>query len=526
MPVVRITSALLFLSGAVFAQRSAQAPASHFRVGSDCARCHSVAETANAMRSQTGDDVSPHGLWQGTLMANSFRDPYFHAQMERESKSNPAVQELCLRCHAPMAHHDVRMRGDKAPQLADVKDSALAKDGVSCTVCHQITQEGLGTDATFSGQPVISTDRKIFGPFPDPVTMPMRNMVGYTPEQSMHIRESSLCASCHTLVTEHHGAKFPEQTPYFEWRNSEFTTEDGASDTARSCQECHMPETGSTRIARNPMGREFLIPVRDGYRAHAFVGGNAFVLDLLADHREELGVTASVESLQRMARATRRQLGEETATLRVEGLESKDGSVQFAVRIENRCGHKFPTGYPSRRAWLHVQVRAGNKVVFESGAFTDDGRLRDVADEFAMPHVTLVESKEQVPVFELVAEDESGKPTTSLTHMAKKRKDNRLLPRGHRHDGPHAAETNPVGIGSDLDFVAGQDTVAYRIAVPEGATGRIQVVAWLHYQTIPPVWADALRGEEGEAGKRFVRLYDAAAKNPETVAVVTSILGG
>ena len=156
MPVVRIASALLFLSGAVFAQRSAQAPASHFRVGADCARCHSVAETANAMRSQTGDDVSPHGLWQGTLMANSFRDPYFHAQMERESKANPAVQELCLRCHAPMAHHDVRMRGDKAPQLADVKDSALAKDGVSCTVCHQISPEGLGTDATYSGQPVIS----------------------------------------------------------------------------------------------------------------------------------------------------------------------------------------------------------------------------------------------------------------------------------------------------------------------------------------------------------------------------------
>ncbi|MEY2714330.1 MAG: hypothetical protein RIT24_673, partial [Planctomycetota bacterium] len=140
------------------------------------------------MRSKTGDDVSPHGLWQATMMANSFRDPYFHAQMERESKGDPSVQELCIRCHAPMAHHDRKIAGQGAPRLADVASSALAKDGVSCTVCHQIAAEGLGQESTFSGQPVISTERKIFGPFPDPATAPMRSMVGYTPTHSMHVR--------------------------------------------------------------------------------------------------------------------------------------------------------------------------------------------------------------------------------------------------------------------------------------------------------------------------------------------------
>ena len=64
-----------------------------------------------------------------------------------------------------------------------------------------------------------------------------------------------------------------------------------------------MPETGSTRVARNPVGREFLIPVRDGYRAHAFVGGHAFVLEMFAKNREELGVAATEESLRRMASA-------------------------------------------------------------------------------------------------------------------------------------------------------------------------------------------------------------------------------
>ncbi len=515
---------LALISGTAVAQRGRQAPDSHFRVGADCARCHSVAPTASAMRSQTGDDVSPHGLWQATMMANSFRDPYFHAQMERESKGDPAAQELCLRCHAPMAHHEQRMRGKPDVRLQDVAADPMAKDGVSCTVCHQIAPEGLGTESTFSGRPAIVDDRRIFGPFPDPATAPMRNMVGYTPTQSLHVRESALCATCHTLVTEHHGEKFPEQSPYLEWRNSEFTTESGASDTSRSCQECHMPETGSTRIARNPMGREFLIPVRDGYRAHAFVGGNAFMLDMLRKNRDELQVQATDASLERMALATRRQLGEDTARLQIEGLEQKDGAVFFSVRVENRTGHKFPTGYPSRRAWLHVQVRQGAKVVFESGAFTEDGRLRDVDDELALPHVTMVESPKDVPVFELSAQDGDGKPTTSLTQMARKRKDTRLLPRGYRADGPHPEETRPVGIGADLDFTAGGDSVAYRTALPSGGEGRIQVIAWLHYQTIPPAWADALRSEEGEAGKRFVRLYDAMDKQPETVAVVTKIL--
>ena len=478
------------------------------------------------MRSSTGDDVSPHGLWQSTLMANSYRDPYFRAQLERESRGSEELQELCLRCHAPMAHHDRVLAGQPAPRLHDLESNKLASDGVSCTVCHQITSEGLGTESTLSGQPVLGKERKIFGPFAHPVEAPMRNMVGYTPVEASHVRTSALCGTCHTLTTAHHGALFPEQTPYFEWRNSEFSDETGATETSRTCQQCHMPETGRTRIARNPMGREFLIPVRDGYRAHAFVGGNAFMLRLLADNREELGVEASSEALQRTAASTKRQLGEDTASIEVEGLQREGATLSFSVRVQNRCGHKFPSGYPSRRAWLHVQVRSAGAVVFESGAFTDDGRLRDIADEHGLPHVTLVQSPQDVPVYELIAADPEGNPTTSLARMSQRQKDTRLLPRGYRHDGPHAEATIPVGIGSDIDFTAGGDAVGSRIDLPESAHGTLQVVAWLHYQTVPPHWVDALRGETGEHAARFVRLYDAADKTPETIAVVTATVGG
>jgi len=523
--LLRSTTTLATLSIAVctwfgepFAERPARADI--FTTSEQCAVCHSVSPGANAMRTRTGDDVSPYGLWQGTMMANAFRDPYFRAQMRKETTAaGEEVQELCLRCHAPMASHGAVIDGGKPPRLADVDGDLYADDGVSCTVCHQITDRNLGEPSSFSGHPTFGTERKIFGPFADVTTGPMQAQVRYTPTQGMQIRKAALCATCHTLVTEHRGVQFAEQTPYLEWRNSEFSDENGRGETSRTCQQCHMAETGATRIARNPMGFDFNVPVRDGYAAHAFVGGNAFMLDLIDRHREELDVIAESKAFDRMAAATRRQLGEATARLSISAIDKQDGVATFTVQVENLTGHKFPTGYPARRAWLHVQVLAGRQVVFETGAVNENGKLIGVADEHALPHVRTVEKPEHVVVYEMVALDPDGAPTTYLTKMTKRGKDNRLLPRGWKTDGPHIADTGAVGTEGDADFTGGGDTVAFRVPVPQRTRGRLQVVAHLYYQSVPPLWVDALRGIAGEECARFVAMYDKADKTPETVAV-------
>ncbi len=400
-------------------------------------------------------------------------------------------------------------------------DDPLAQDGVSCTVCHQARGEPFGKPESFSGGLDIRPGKQIFGPYADPSFRPMLMHTGFTATHGPQVRDAGLCGSCHTLYTHHvPGAEpFAEQTPYLEWRNSAFA--DGGTE-ARTCQECHMPEQESMKIARNPMGRDFNIAVRLAPRAHAFVGGNAFMLDLLRENAEELGVAAPAEALERMARATRGHLAHATATLAVEDAAIADRELTFAVRVTNETGHKLPTGYPARRAWLRVQVRSGRDVVFDSGGFDKQGRIHGVDGADMSPHRDVIDSADQVQVYESVPVDGGGAPTTYLTRMVRQGKDDRLLPRGYQTDGPHAVDTAPVGVDGDADFGPGSDDVHYRVALPEKTVNQLAVIVWLHYQSVPPRWVDPLRDVDTDEAKRFVRLYDAASPTPETLALAVA----
>lgn len=493
-----------------------------FATSDGCSMCHSHSDLAIAMTTATGEDVAPYSLWRGTMMANSFRDPYWRAQVAKETAQSPenaaAIERFCVTCHAPMAHHSAKLAETTTAPIAELASDPLAVDGVSCTVCHQTKPDGLGTEASFGGRIQIGLERTIFGPYPEPSGTPMKMHSSFTPTYGEHVKESALCGACHTLITAHGGKAFPEQTPYLEWRNSSFSTEGEASADAKNCQDCHMPKSGSMRIARNPAGREFNIPVRPDFAAHAFLGGNAFMLDLFRANREELGIEAPDEVLTRAARATRKQLADDTARLTISEPKRESGTLAFEVSIENLTGHKFPTGYPARRAWLEVEVRSGRNVVFHSGAFDGEGRLVGIADERAIPHVDTIERADQVAVYESIPLGPDGKPTTYLTRMVGVAKDNRLLPKGYRTDGPHVDQTRSVGVEGDADFAAGGDVVHFKVPVPADAP-KVQVVAWLRYQPIPPSWVDPLRTVEAAEAKRFVAMYDAAKERVETAGL-------
>lgn len=494
-----------------------------------CAPCHSGSPRASALRNAEGEDVSPFATWQASAMANAFRDPYWRAQMAREVELEPThtseIEALCLTCHAPAAHHAARLAGAPRSSLEGVLADPLAQEGVTCTVCHRAGEHGLGTRESFSGNLDIHGDARIYGPYENPFAGPMRMHTGFTPTFGSHVSRSALCGACHTLITRPAAgaAPFLEQATYLEWRNSVYSDERGATGDSRTCQACHMPDEGSLRIARNPGGRDFPVREREHVRSHAFLGANTLLARMFRDHGDELDARAPADAFERVLHEARAFLGHETARIEIVRARRDGTRLEFDVRIENLAGHKLPSGYPSRRAWLAVEVRLGEEIVFSSGAWDERGRLIGVPDELALPHYDHITRPEEVQVYEMLALDQDGRVTTELGRMAQRTKDTRLLPRGWRADGPHVDETAPIGPGPDEDdFAGGTDTVTYALTLPTAAPARIS--ARLCYQSVPPAWAAALAGSDTEAARRFLSLYAHAELEPEILAEAVSMI--
>ena len=130
------------------------------------------------------------------------------------------------------------------------------------------------------------------------------------------------------------------------------------------------------------------------------------------------------------------------ATLALGSVKRSGDGVELSVIVTNLSGHKFPTGYPSRRAWLHVKVTsAGGEVVFESGRNDAYGRLVGRGDSLLeaatfAPHRDVVNHEDQVQIYESVPVDAAGKPAHRPLDAHHYAKDNRLLPDGFDRQEP------------------------------------------------------------------------------------------
>jgi hypothetical protein len=357
----------------------------------------------------------------------------------------------------------------------------------------------------------------MFGPFDADSARQsvMRSVTGARPSEGKHVRQSELCATCHTLITQAFGAagevigSIPEQVPYQEWLHSDYKDQ-------RSCQSCHMPRYDQpTRVA------SVLGDLRDGLSRHTFIGGNFFMLRILNRFRNELAVAALPGELEASANATIRQLQQDSAAITITHMAAVPGSVELDLDVRNLTGHKLPSGYPSRRAWLHVMVReASGRAVFESGAIAPDGRITgndgDAEVGLFEPHYDEITRADQVQIYESVMQDQGGRPTTGLLQAVAFAKDNRLLPRGFDKATAEADIAVHGAAVTDRDFSGGGDRVRYRIATG-GATGPFTAVVELRYQPIGFRWANNLSAYDAAEPKRFVRYFDELAGASSTV---------
>jgi hypothetical protein len=269
---------------------------------------------------------------------------------------------------------------------------------------------------------------------------------------------------------------------------------------------------------------------RERLSRHTFLGGNFFMLRMLNRFGGELGVVAPGDELNAAADATLRQLAEDTADVAITRADLAGGRLAIDVRVRNRTGHKLPTGYPSRRAWLHVVARDGRgQVIFESGAVSATGAIagndNDADAARFEPHYAGIRSPDQVQIYEAIMGEPDGSVTTGLLRATRYLKDNRLLPRGF-DKGTAAAEIAVHGAAaSDGDFTGDGDLVRYSIDA-SGATGPFAVEVTLRYQTIAYRWAENLRGYESFEPARFVRYWDAMKQASSAVLGRTATMVG
>ncbi len=472
-------------------------------------------------------------------MANSARDPYWQASVRRETIDHAShsaeIQDECSACHMPMTQKIARAAGGQGAVFAHLpiaKDDSplqrLAADSISCTVCHQIAPDKLGTRDSFNANFVLKPTpadgtRLVFGPFVVDAGRQtiMRSVTGFGQAEGAHIKQSELCASCHTLITQAFGpggevvGSLPEQMNYQEWQHSDFNREQ------RSCQSCHMPSVqGPVRVA-SVLGED-----REGLARHLFVGGNAFMVRMLNRYRTELGVEAEPHELEATAKATLRQLREDTASISLSRTERAGGTLRFDVDVRNLSGHKFPTGYPARRTWLHVTVKDGlGKTIFESGAVNEAGLIQgndNDADALMFePHYEEITSPLQVQIYEPILGDRSNAPTTGLLSATQYLKDNRLLPRGF-----DKATADPEigvygGAARDSDFAGGGDRVRYVVDSAAGS-GPLLIEAELRYQSIGYRWAHNLEKYDAAEPRQFVSYYNALSGGSSVVVATAT----
>ena len=488
-----------------------------------CVSCHGRDPQGQASVTQEGIDINVVDDWRSTMMANSAKDPLWRAKVSHEVLVNPAHQQAletkCTSCHAPMGHFEAMHAGQTTYSIAEMLTDSLALDGVSCLACHKQLPDSMGLN--FSGELVYDTLKNAYGQYQSPLAGPMIALTGYWPVHSDKMSTSEACAGCHTLITNtvdldgnSTGGEFVEQATYHEWLNSVYND-------SISCQNCHMPNyPGLVRLIAGYEG----IPPRSNFSMHHFSGANAFMLKLMKEHRVELGIDATAQQYDSTIARTMVLLTEQSVDMNASIGQVLLDTVYIDIELINKAGHKFPSGYPSRRAVLEVVLTdAVGDTIFQSGTLNNNYEAFG-QDPTYEPHYDMINNEDDVQMYEIVMGDVNGDVTTVLERADHPIKDNRLVPVGFTTSHPSYDTTEMAGLVlSDMDFNnnggegSGSDQIEYRIPL-NGYSGAFSVSVRFLYQTLPPKWNDEMFSYNSAEIDSFRNMYFSADREPVVVA--------
>ena len=495
-----------------------------------CSGCHGYDPDGLTSRDDDGNDVNVVDAWAASMMANSAKDPFWRAKVSHEVLVNPDHQEelesTCTKCHAPLGRFDAMHNGQVNYSIVEMEIDSIALDGVSCSACHQLDTNFVGQQ--FSGNLIYDTTHTIFGPYFNPFSPPMQGLVGFDVVQSTSIAESVTCAGCHTLITQTvdldgnlTGDEFVEQATYHEWTNSIYDQDE----TRQECQHCHVPRI-EDEVA---LALDYsFVGGRSPFGKHEFSGANIFMLKLMKDYIDTLGINARPVDYDSSIVRTERMLRDCTLTLELIELDRSNDSVYYALKIENQAGHKFPSGYPSRRASVQLLVKGENgDTLFNNGSFDSDFEVIGHSLPYENHH-QIIRNEEDVQIYEMVFGDVNGDKTTILERGYESLKDNRIPPVGFSSSHFSYDTVQIVGLAlNDLDFNyvneiegSGSDIIYYTVAL-NGYEGALNTKARIYYQTAPPAWMVEMFEYESDEILLFKDMFDNADRSPFLVSEAT-----
>jgi hypothetical protein len=480
----------------------------------NCINCHRFEDDQNP-----DEIVPPYNNWVTSMMAQSSRDPIFHASMTIANQDANDVGTLCLRCHAPGGFIQGRAMPSDGSALID--DDF---DGVSCDICHRTVDPIFSTDNPIEDVDILA-DLASSGDLPwqpgnanyiiDPVSSrrspldddEIQNMHGVDMLQSPHHEEAAFCGTCHdvsnpalslqsdgTYMSNAMGAAhptgnihemMPEQRTYSEWLNSSFATPEGVifadgrftdnngGNAVNSCQDCHMPRNFGAICVYWEIET---VGLRDNVPEHSFVGSNSWVLGAVRNLYDDYETGLSEESVALNHTRT------ESLMQKASDMELSQAGELLQVRITNWTGHSLPTGYPEgRRMWLNVTFLDDNgNTIMEHGSY--DWSTADLVTDDTKVYETLVGL---TPGMAKTTGLSSGKSFHLVLNNVVL-SDNRIPPLGFTNAAFEAIQSAPV----DYSYEDGQHWDDTEYAIPKNAA---QAVVTLYHQTTTKEYIEFLR---------------------------------
>lgn len=281
--------------------------------------------------------------WQSSMHAYAAEDPVFLAMNRRgQRETNGELGDFCVRCHAPMA-----VREGATTDGLNLSELPAELKGVTCYFCHNAT----GVEQSFNNHLTLADDTTMRGGIADPLPTRAHGAAYSGHHDRNRAESSSLCGSCHDVVTPH-GVQL-ERT-FLEYKESLFAKPGPGFET---CSGCHMPG----RPGRAAEGVDVNSKPRTVHE-HLWPGVDVALSDFPDREAQRLAVECALGLNSRIYSMSLSPLG------------------QLSIKVETSAGHNQPSGTAQdRRLWLEVMAfDKADTVLFESGTI-EDGELEEKA---------------------------------------------------------------------------------------------------------------------------------------------------